>query len=186
MPPNRRIVQFKMPITTTKLSKNDLERLYQARAPPALSQRPQAKAGHEGLSYQTSRLLINRGRTRFALARGFERTCNRTRPLAIRSAIFYRSTNQQSVALLSTSPPPFFGKRRQEGHATSSRFAGQLALTVFLSGPSRLPSAESDFIASRAAIKAQKLFYARCSRWFARQKAFIGKSVRPYSINLGD
>jgi len=30
----RRIVQFKMPITTTKLSKNDLERLYQARAPP--------------------------------------------------------------------------------------------------------------------------------------------------------
>ena len=43
--------------------------------------------------------IINRGRTRFALARGFERTCNRTRPLAIRSAILYRSTNQQSVAL---------------------------------------------------------------------------------------
>ena len=119
--------------------------------------KPSAEA--DGTAHGVCLLQIDRGRTRFALARALERTCNRTRPLAIRSAIFYRSTNQQSVALAA-----IFCKTATRRSCYQFAVRGSTGPDGFSLRNVALALSELDFIASSWASKGQKLFYAYCGR----------------------
>ncbi len=155
-----RITQIKMPITTTKLSKNDLERPYQASAPPDSSRRLAKASRHN-----------RQGPNSFCLG---------TRKIA------YLQSNPASgylglrffTARLTSNPShqrspsrlPNLATRRSYYHLPLSRSTGSIVNSKI---HSLHPSAACDYTGLRQVIKWRFFFYARSRIWFSTGSGFL-------------